>query len=149
MKKHGVRGELLRIELTESAIMANPTKIAQILSEVRKNGIKVALDDFGTGYSSLNYLHQFPIDVIKIDRSFIAKMQNGNELYKILEMVSQLASTLGMEIVAEGVEDINHQNMLRDMDFNFAQGFYYSRPLPVADASKLFSGDEVPWKALD
>ncbi|GHF27344.1 hypothetical protein GCM10017044_22990 [Kordiimonas sediminis] len=144
IEEFGIRGEMIRIELTESAIMANPTRISEVLTEIRKLGVKVALDDFGTGYSSLNYLHQFPIDIIKIDRSFIAQLRKGNELYKILTMISQLANSLGHEVVAEGIEDIEHQGMLRDMNFQFVQGFYYSKPLPAKDAGDLHSGN-VPW----
>jgi Amt family ammonium transporter len=137
---------MIRIELTESAIMGNPTHISDVLTDIRKLGVKVALDDFGTGYSSLNYLHQFPIDIIKIDRSFIAQLREGNELYKILTMISQLARSLGHEIVAEGIEDVKHQKMLIDMNFDFVQGFYYSKPLPIKQAGPLHIGNP-PWKS--
>ncbi|WCL52757.1 sensor domain-containing protein [Gimibacter soli] len=144
LEEYQVPGEWLRIELTESAIMANPVRISESLSRLRRLGVKVALDDFGTGYSSLNYIHQFPIDVIKIDRSFINQLQFDNEPYKILSMIGLLAKSLGLEVVAEGLEDIDHIQMLADLDFNFAQGFYFSKPMPASDVGNLISG-RLPW----
>lgn len=144
LKKHNLPGELLRIELTESSIMANPEHISQSLDRIRAFGVKVALDDFGTGYSSLNYLHQFPIDIIKIDRAFINQLKRGNAQFKILEMIGMLAQNLGHEIVAEGLEDTDHIDMVTEMGFAFAQGFYYSRPVVVADAANMVRGN-LPW----
>ncbi|TNE62041.1 MAG: EAL domain-containing protein [Alphaproteobacteria bacterium] len=144
LRAHNIEGRFLRIELTESAIMANPTRISESLSRIRRLGVKVALDDFGTGYSSLNYLHQFPIDIIKIDRSFINQLRRDNEPYKILQMIGMLAQSLGHEVVAEGLEDTDHINMLRDMGFSFAQGYYYSKPVESASASEMVRG-HLPW----
>ena len=144
LAEYKIEGRFLRIELTESAIMANPTRISESLQRIRKLGVKVALDDFGTGYSSLNYLHQFPIDVIKIDRSFINQLERGNAPHKILEMIGMLAKSLGHEVVAEGLEDIEHIQMLRDLDFGFGQGFYYSKPVADKEASEIVRGN-LPW----
>jgi len=144
LKKYDISGELIRVELTESSIMANPTRISESLQKIRRLGVKVALDDFGTGYSSLNYLHQFPIDIIKIDRSFINQLERGNQPFKILQMISLLAQSLGHEVVAEGLEDTEHIDMIRDMGFNFAQGYFYSKPVESAHASKYVTGIP-PW----
>lgn len=144
LKKYDIAGELIRVELTESSIMANPTRISESLQKIRKLGVKIALDDFGTGYSSLNYLHQFPIDIIKIDRSFINQLERGNQPYKILQMISVLAQSLGHEVIAEGLEDTEHIEMIRDMGFNFGQGYFYSKPVEAAHASKYVSG-KPPW----
>ena len=144
LEESGIDGRFLRIELTESAIMANPMRISESLSRIRKLGVKVALDDFGTGYSSLNYLHQFPIDVIKIDRSFINQLERGNAPYKILQMIGMLASNLGHEVVAEGLEDIDHIQMLRALEFGYGQGFYFSKPVNGKDASEIVRGN-LPW----
>lgn len=144
LTKYGLPGELLRIELTESSIMANPEHISRSLDRIRALGVKVALDDFGTGYSSLNYLHQFPIDIIKIDRAFINQLKRGNAQFKILEMIGMLAKNLGHEIVAEGLEDTDHIDMVTEMGFAFAQGFYYSRPVTGIDAAKMVRGN-LPW----
>jgi Amt family ammonium transporter len=145
LEKYKIDGKYLRVELTESSIMANPTRISESLQKIRKLGVKIALDDFGTGYSSLNYLHQFPIDIIKIDRSFINQLERGNQQFKILQMIGSLSSDLGHEVVAEGIEDTDHIEMLRDMGFSFAQGFYYSKPVPSDEASQYVSGNH-PWE---
>lgn len=144
LKKFDLPGELLRIELTESSIMANPERISESLNKIRSLGVKVALDDFGTGYSSLNYLHQFPIDIIKIDRAFISQLERGNTQHKILDMIGRLAHSLGHEIVAEGLEDTDHINMVSEMGFAFAQGFYYSKPVNTTEASEMVRGN-LPW----
>lgn len=144
LEKYNLPGRLLRIELTESSIMANPERISESLNKIRALGVKVALDDFGTGYSSLNYLHQFPIDIIKIDRVFINQLAPGNTQHKILDMIGMLARSLGHEIVAEGLEDIEHINMVADMGFAFAQGFYYSAPVSSFEASEMVRG-KLPW----
>jgi diguanylate cyclase (GGDEF)-like protein len=144
LKTYDLPGHLLRIELTESSIMANPNRISESLTRIRDLGVKVALDDFGTGYSSLNYLHQFPIDIIKIDRSFINQLQQGNTQYMILEMIGMLARNLGHEVVAEGLEDTNHIDMVKAMGFNFAQGYFYSRPVNTEIAATFVKG-ELPW----
>jgi Amt family ammonium transporter len=144
LKKHNLPGKFIRIELTESAIMANPTRISESLQRIRKLGVKVALDDFGTGYSSLNYLHQFPIDIIKIDRSFINQLEQGNAPFMILQMIGMLAQNLGHEIVAEGLEDTAHISMLRDLAFSFGQGYYWSKPVNSVAASEMVRG-QLPW----
>lgn len=144
LKKHEIPGEFIRIELTESAIMANPTRISETLSRIRKLGVRVALDDFGTGYSSLNYLHQFPIDIIKIDRSFINQLERDNAPFKILEMIGMLANNLGHQVVAEGLEDLGHINMLRDLSFSFGQGYYWSKPVEGVRATEMVRGHQ-PW----
>lgn len=137
-------GHLLRVELTESSIMGNPQHISDSLQRIRALGVKVALDDFGTGYSSLNYLHQFPIDIIKIDRSFINQLERGNAQFMILEMIAMLAKNLGHTVVAEGLEDTDHIDMVAEMGFQYAQGYYYSRPVPSNEASELVNGAQ-PW----
>lgn len=144
LAEYNVPGNLIRVELTETAIMANPTVISESLSRIRKLGVKVALDDFGTGYSSLNYLHQFPIDIIKIDRTFINQLELDNEPYKILSMIRILAESLGHSLVAEGLEETEQIVMLRDMGFSYAQGYYYSKPVEGVEASKIVKGP-APW----
>lgn len=144
LNKYDLPGHLIRIELTESSIMANPERISDTLTKIRALGVKVALDDFGTGYSSLNYLHQFPMDIIKIDRVFINQLQRGNTQHKILDMIGRLARSLGHEVVAEGLEDTDHIDMVTEMGFAFAQGFYYSAPVSSYEASDMVRG-KLPW----
>ena len=115
-----------------------------VFNKIRSLGVKVALDDFGTGYSSLNYLHQFPIDIIKIDRVFINQLERGNTQHKILDMIGMLARSLGHEVVAEGLEDTDHIAMVSEMGFAFGQGFYYSAPVTSKAATEMVQGD-LPW----
>lgn len=144
LEETGLPGFMLRVELTESAFMSNPEKIAKTLNQVRDYGVKVALDDFGTGYSSLNSLHAFPIDIIKIDRSFINQMKVGNETYEILRMIAMLADKLGHEIVAEGLEKKEQIEILRSLNFDSGQGYYFSKPVPHTEAT-AFLTDPLPW----
>lgn len=141
---HGISGDKLRVELTESAIMANPSRIARTLNKIRDLGVKVALDDFGAGYSSLNYLHEFPIDIIKIDRSFINRMQVGNQTYEILRMIANLAHALGNSVVAEGLEDPAQVAMLSELGIDFGQGFFFSKPVNMDAADTMLAGT-LPW----
>ncbi len=140
LKTHNLSGDMLRVEITESTFMSEPKRITDTLGQLRDLGVKIALDDFGTGYSSLNYLHQFPIDIIKIDRSFINQLEQDNQPYKILQMIAMLAEDLNHEIVAEGLEDLEHVNMLKGLKFQYGQGYYFSKPIPPAEAETMIKG---------
>ena len=131
-------------EITESILMTDPDRIDQMLGEMKEMGVKIAIDDFGTGYSSFSYLHRFPIDILKIDGSFIRTMEQNPKSLAIVRSLIGLAKSLGMEVVAEGVETSEQAQRLREMGCDFAQGYYYSRPLPVEEAKRLFQrGVEV------
>ncbi len=138
-----IQPEQLTVELTESAIIDNPRHISFILQQIRDKGVKVALDDFGTGYSSLNYLHQFPIDCIKIDRSFIVQLVRDSQKYEILKLIAKFGKNMGLTLVAEGMEDIEHVQMLKELNIDFFQGFYYSKPLTAEDATKLITANKT------
>lgn len=144
LRSTGLSGNRLRIEITESAIMDNPEIAAGILRRLKDRGLHLAIDDFGTGYSSLNYLHRFPIDGIKIDRSFIAGLDNDTEKYKIVKIISILARTLNMSVVAEGIEDAGQIATLTELGCRYGQGFLFSTPLPAADVEPMLSG-QMPW----
>lgn len=144
LTQHGVEGKYLKVELTESAIMTNIGRISAMLEKIRELDVQVALDDFGTGYSSLNYLHQFPLDIIKIDRSFIAKMEVDNEQYEILKMIAMLAKSLKLDIVCEGLEDQVHIDMLVALGYSVGQGFYFSKAVPAKEAEAMLAGN-LPW----
>ncbi len=126
----GLDGKNLKLELTESAIMENPDLTAQVLSEVKTLDVDLALDDFGTGYSSLSYLNRFPIDVLKIDHSFVRGMDSNSENAKIVNVIAMLAKTLGLDLVAEGVETPRQAAVIQSLGCDFAQGYLFSRPLP-------------------
>ncbi|WP_438971536.1 putative bifunctional diguanylate cyclase/phosphodiesterase [Methylophaga sp.] len=123
--------EKLEIEITESAIISDADKAIDVLKQLKKLGVQLSLDDFGTGYSSLSYLKQLPFDNLKIDRSFIAGAEQGNTSGKILTAIIRLAHDLSMEVVAEGIEDHKHLELLILNHCRYAQGYYFSPPLPV------------------
>jgi EAL domain-containing protein (putative c-di-GMP-specific phosphodiesterase class I) len=118
----------LVIELTESVLMQNSEAVLSILNELRKIGVRVAIDDFGTGYSSLTYLHRFPIDILKIDRSFVERLGGVDGGEDFARAIITLGNTLDLEVVAEGVELEHQQRGLIELGCVAGQGYYYSRP---------------------
>lgn len=120
----------LRLEITESAIMDNAESATLILQQLKERQIKLSIDDFGTGYSSLSYLHRFPVDTLKIDRSFIARIGENGENLEIIRAIVTLARHLNMSIVAEGIETAQQRNYLKIIDCEEAQGYLFSQPLP-------------------
>jgi diguanylate cyclase (GGDEF)-like protein/PAS domain S-box-containing protein len=121
---------LLELELTESLIMEDMDKNIELLGRLRNSGIELSLDDFGTGYSSLNYLKRFPIDILKIDRTFVRDLDQNADDAAITRAIIDMAHSLNMKVVAEGVESMEHLNILREMGCDVIQGFYISRPIP-------------------
>ncbi|THF66458.1 EAL domain-containing protein [Pseudothauera nasutitermitis] len=122
----------LTLELTESMLMEDSSRSIDVLEELRGQGVRLALDDFGTGYSSLAYLKRFPIDELKIDRLFIRDIDRNPDDAAIADAIIKLAHSLGLRVVAEGVETAEQLEILTRHGCNFAQGFYYSRPVPAA-----------------
>ncbi|MFQ5533342.1 MAG: putative bifunctional diguanylate cyclase/phosphodiesterase [Sphingomonadales bacterium] len=133
----GIGGANLKLEITESVIMEKPDLATLVLNELRTMNIKFAVDDFGTGYSSLSYLNRFPIDTLKIDRSFVKDMHESEESYKIVQILASLAATLDLTLVAEGVETVRQLADLQKLGCNIGQGFLFSRPVPAAEAEKF------------
>jgi diguanylate cyclase (GGDEF)-like protein/PAS domain S-box-containing protein len=127
----------LKMEITESAIMEQVESASSALSKLKTLGIKLAIDDFGKGYSSLSYLHQFPFDTLKIDRSFIACIGPFGENTEIVRTIVSLAKGLGLDVVAEGVETENQLFQLKDLGCQFGQGYFFSRPLSAEAAGAL------------
>lgn len=121
---------MLEIEITESMALRNPDNAIHFLGRLRELGATVALDDFGTGYSSLQYLLELPIDVLKIDRSFVRDMEADPKKHRFIRTIIELASDLGMLTVAEGVETSSQMKMLQELGCDYLQGFLLSRPLP-------------------
>ncbi len=132
--------EYLKIELTESSIMENPDFAVSILSQMRQAGIKIYIDDFGTGYSSLAYLHEFPFDGLKIDRSFVNNIHKNSNGMEILQAIISLAHSVKAHIVAEGIENLAQLNYLQDLlsEEGDGQGFFLFRPLDVAAIEAIF-----------
>ncbi|KAF0220436.1 MAG: putative signaling [Rhodospirillaceae bacterium] len=127
----------LVLELTESAVMTDPEKATDTLTRLREIGVAVSLDDFGTGYSSLSYLKRFPIDSLKIDQSFVRDIPNDAEDAAIAVLVISLAHSLGLSVIAEGVENLTQLDFLRERDCDEMQGYYFSRPLMAKDFTAL------------
>ncbi|WP_167590590.1 two-component system response regulator [Oceanidesulfovibrio indonesiensis] len=126
----GMKPRNLKLEITESVVMENAQHAIELLKRLKSLELQVSIDDFGTGYSSLSYLQRFPVDMLKIDRSFVSMMDVGSENMEIARTIVALAHSLSLEVVAEGVETVEQQEMLRALGCQFAQGFYYARPLP-------------------
>ena len=134
---------LLTLELTESVLVASGERAEQQLSTLKDRGVKLALDDFGTGYASLAYLQRLPVDIVKIDRSFTAKIDSGAADLALLEGIVGLGKALGLQLVAEGIERIAQQGIVLELGCHGAQGFHFGRPAPAAAATKALAGDAV------
>ncbi len=133
--------EYLEIELTEAALMENTNEVITIMNELKDYGVKLAIDDFGTGYSSLSYLKEFPIDTLKIDMLFIRDMGLSEINKSIVKAIIDLAHTLNMEVVAEGIEKQSQVNTLREMNCNIIQGYLFSKPLEHDDITEMLQKD--------
>jgi EAL domain-containing protein (putative c-di-GMP-specific phosphodiesterase class I) len=130
---------VLKLEITESTVMEDPTGAVEMLQEMKDLGIRLAIDDFGTGYSSLSYLHRFPLDMLKIDRSFISGLSGAAQGMEIARSIMPLAKNLHLDVVAEGVETAEQVRELKILNCKYAQGFYFSEPLSPDDAEALMS----------
>jgi EAL domain-containing protein (putative c-di-GMP-specific phosphodiesterase class I) len=135
----GIPPATLKLELTESAVMADAEHALAVFAALKALGVLVSLDDFGTGYSSLSYLRRLPIDTLKIDRSFVSKLDSFDDKRQIVEVVLMLARALGLDVVAEGVETEAELDLLRDMGSDLVQGYYYYRPLTPEDAAQALA----------
>ena len=135
----GLPGAALRLEITESAVMENADAAIILLRQLKALGIQISLDDFGTGYSSLSYLHRFPLDTVKIDRSFVQRIDSEERTTQLVETVLTLARSLGVTAVAEGIETEEQVAALRELDCDFGQGYHFSRPLAPAQLEELLA----------
>ncbi len=134
----GLAGNFLRLEITEGVLIEPEGNIQETLRQIKQRNITLSIDDFGTGYSSLNYLRRFPIDNLKIDRSFIEQMDSNSENFEIVRLIITLAKTLGMDTICEGIETPKQLKQLKDLGCEFAQGYLFSKPLtPEAVESML------------
>ena len=118
-----------------------------MLRHIRALGVQISLDDFGTGYSSLSYLHRFPIDTLKIDRSFVNSLERSSENSEIVRTIIYLARALGLSVVAEGIESIRQLSQLQLLGCDFGQGYLFSRPLPASEMEILLIED-FHWRGL-
>ena len=144
LKTHNVRPDLLELELTEGVLMSGVHDSKQQMESIAKIGVRLSVDDFGTGYSSLSYLHQLPLQVLKIDRSFVSKMLEPDGTQCIVDAIISLAHRLGLKTVAEGVEETEQLDLLREAGCDLIQGFLFSHPLTSEDATSLIYQQTVP-----
>lgn len=143
----GIYPPCLKLELTEGTIMEDAEHTITVLKKIKEMGVHLSIDDFGTGYSSLSYLHRFPVDTLKIDRSFVSTMEDGSENGEIVRTVITLAKALKMDVIAEGIESIHQLHQLMVLDCEYGQGYLFSRPVPAEDVVQMFS-EETWWRNL-
>ncbi|HEX6267778.1 MAG TPA: EAL domain-containing protein [Burkholderiales bacterium] len=137
LETSGMRPELLELEITESMVMRNTERASQVLESVKELGVRLAIDDFGVGYSSLAHLKRFPIDTLKVDRSFIRDLPQDIEDKAITEAIIAMGKSLNLTVLAEGVETLEQQSFLEQHDCDEIQGYYFSRPVPQEQFAAL------------
>jgi len=147
LKETQMRPACLKLEITESAVMENAETAIAMLKQIREIGVQLSIDDFGTGYSSLSYLHRFPIDTLKVDRSFVSSMEDGSENGEIVRTVIALAKALNLDVVAEGIETIHQLHQLRILGCEYGQGYLFSRPLPATEIETILE-DKTRWQNI-
>ena len=140
LAEEAVQPQHLHLEITESTLMSQQEVVLTTLRQLRTLGLQIVLDDFGTGYSSLSYLQQFPLDGLKIDRSFVAAMKHQPE---VLNTIIQLGQNLNMHVVAEGIEDGTQARQLQDMVCEFGQGYFFARPMPTPEVTAFLKAGLV------
>ncbi|HEX5353484.1 MAG TPA: EAL domain-containing protein [Rhodanobacteraceae bacterium] len=140
----GIDPRCLRLEITEGVMIVDTDRVAGVLREFKELGVRVSIDDFGTGYSSLSYLHSLPLDLLKIDRSFINDITGHGESFQIVRTIMSLAHNLGMDVVAEGPEDADQVAQLQSIGCEFGQGYYFSKPVDLASAAALLARADLP-----
>lgn len=142
----GLDPRLLKLEITESVVMDSVETAAGTLEKLRAIGVELSIDDFGTGYSSLSYLHRLPIDTLKIDRSFVSHMAQNNENKEIVRTIIMLAKTLGLGVIAEGVETKEQLDLLRELGCQCVQGYLVSKPLDAESTDRLILSSLPQWE---
>jgi EAL domain-containing protein (putative c-di-GMP-specific phosphodiesterase class I) len=138
LAKTGLEHRSLKLEVTES-FMIEDTKIVKVLEQFKEMGIQIHIDDFGTGYSSLRYINQYPVSALKIDRSFIDKIGRGGENSEIVKAIVNLAHNLNIDVIAEGVEKVEHLSALKALQCNYVQGYFFSHPLNTEETENLLT----------
>lgn len=133
LHRHGLPPDVLVFEITEGVLMSNVAIAQSWIDSLRAAGVRIYLDDFGTGYSSLSYLKRFPLDTVKIDKSFIRDLHADKSDFALVDAIITMASSLGLNVVAEGIEDEQQLHLLRNMGCGFGQGYYFARPIAAPD----------------
>ena len=139
ISKSDVQAPQVHLEITERLLMGQPDNAKDTLSMCQKAGMSISIDDFGTGYSSLSYLHYFPIDTLKIDRSFVKDMLENESSLELVKSIISLGKNLKMKIIAEGVENKEEGIKLRELGCDMAQGYYFAKPMPEKDVTEFIT----------
>jgi EAL domain-containing protein (putative c-di-GMP-specific phosphodiesterase class I) len=129
LEETGIDPHCLKLEITESVVMENAEAATIMFKQLRALGIQLSIDDFGTGYSSLSYLHRFPVNYLKIDKSFVGRMTEASDNAEIVRTIVTLARNLGLEVIAEGVETDHQNKQLKALGCDYGQGYLFSRPI--------------------
>jgi len=143
-REHGIKSDCFGVEITESALIGSDTVSSQNINSLSEIGVKLSLDDFGTGYSALSYLKQYPFDYIKIDRSFVATILEGNSNAALVEGIINMSRNINLKVVGEGTETLEQCELLRQYGCDIAQGYYYSKPLPSHELVKFMQSWRKP-----
>jgi len=149
LSSNNLCAQALELEIVESALVEDSGRSVSLLKELQNIGIKISIDDFGTGYSSLSYLRTLPIDILKIDRSFMINAHESEEDRRIIAAICAMALSLGLEVVTEGVENVKQEQILKDHSCNEAQGYYYDRPMPAVELSQRFMTSQILLEEFD
>ena len=139
LEETGLAAHYLELELTESTVMANAEESVRILKSLSDMGVHIAIDDFGTGYSSLAYLKRLPLNVLKVDRSFVTDLARSHDDASIVQAVISMAHSLRLKVIAEGVETREQLDLLKSLGCDQFQGFYYSTPVDAAGAAQFMA----------
>jgi EAL domain-containing protein (putative c-di-GMP-specific phosphodiesterase class I) len=135
--EYKVDPQLLILEITESAFVSDPIRAFLVLTELKRIGVQLALDDFGTGYSSLSYLKQFPVDIVKLDQTFIADLSRDATSHAIVLKIIELAHLLKLHVVSEGIETAEQAAEIQNLESEYCQGYYFSLPLNAGQLDRL------------
>jgi EAL domain-containing protein (putative c-di-GMP-specific phosphodiesterase class I) len=144
LSEFGMPAHCLKLEITETAVMQKAEPAMHTLEALKSLGVLISIDDFGTGYSSLAYLHKFPIDMLKIDRTFVGRMNDGDENLEIVRTIVTLAHTVNLRVIGEGIEDQSQLDLLKVLKCDYGQGYFFSRPRTFEDFVRfLDTGPEI------
>ena len=141
IEQTGVNPKFIELELTESIVMDRPEQTALMLDVIKNLGVTLSIDDFGTGYSSLSYLRRLPVDILKVDQSFVRELETDENTAAIAKAIVSMAHNLKLKVVAEGVETIEQLEFFKQLKCEIIQGYYFSPPLSPENATLMLSSD--------
>jgi EAL domain-containing protein (putative c-di-GMP-specific phosphodiesterase class I) len=149
LERNNTPAKRIHIEITERLLLKKPKNVKETLDSCRKLGMKVVIDDFGTGYSSLSYLHQYPIDTLKIDRSFVQNMRSDKAVLGLIKSIITLRENMDIDIIAEGVEELEEAQLLAQLKCDSVQGYYFSRPVPETQLRAILEKSNPPRNVVE